>query len=783
MYLQILKKDLKRKKTMNMILLVFIILAATFIASSVNNMISVMTALDTYFEKAGVPGYWFSTMDKNEVERYETFADENKYAYSVTKLMQADPKKIKVNGKTFDYSNSVCLSKVEDHTKIFDSKDEEITTVKKGEIYVTAEIFYSDKYNFQIGKDITITANGKTKTFTLKGCTKDAMFGSAMMGMTRFLVSEEDYEYFSNARETIYYSVGTYTDATDYEEKFSDLDLQTVFRADQSQIKRMYIMDMLIAAVLLIVSICLILIAMIILRFTIQFTLSEEFREIGVMKAIGITNGKIRGLYIMKYLAISVVGAVVGFAFSIPFGNMMMQKISQNIVIASTNYVILNGVCAIGTAAFVVLFCYFCTRRIKKVSPIDAIRNGENGERFSRKSVLELNKSHLTPVVFMACNDIFSQLKRFITMILIFVLGLLLIIIPVNTVNTLQSDSLIDWFNMARCDHVISEEMLFNANEDNQAKVNDKLENVRKILSKNNIDAKVFEEVMFRVSISYNQKKTSSLAFQGAGQVTTDQYAYLNGTAPENSNEVAITKMIADTIGAEIGDEVSIKNGEETKKYMVTAIYQSMNNMGEGIRFYEKENLNYNYVFGCFGIQIKYNDHPDSKTLAKRKDMLKESYPDADVYGTGEYINEMIGDVAGQLQGVKTLILMVVLCINMLVTVLMVRSFIAKEKGEIAMLKAIGFSNSSLVTWQTLRIGVVLLLSVVVATLLATPLSQVSVGPVFKMMGAYSIEFSVKPLEVYVMYPLIVFCVTCISGMVAALRVRSIQTSETSTIE
>ena len=39
MYLNILKKDLKRKKTMNMILLVFIILATMFVASGLNNVL------------------------------------------------------------------------------------------------------------------------------------------------------------------------------------------------------------------------------------------------------------------------------------------------------------------------------------------------------------------------------------------------------------------------------------------------------------------------------------------------------------------------------------------------------------------------------------------------------------------------------------------------------------------------------------------------------------------------------------------------------------------------
>ena len=61
MYIRILKKDLKRKKTMNVILLIFVILAATFIASSANNLTTVSSALDNFIEKADVPDYWFSS--------------------------------------------------------------------------------------------------------------------------------------------------------------------------------------------------------------------------------------------------------------------------------------------------------------------------------------------------------------------------------------------------------------------------------------------------------------------------------------------------------------------------------------------------------------------------------------------------------------------------------------------------------------------------------------------------------------------------------------------------
>ena len=65
MYVQILKKDLKRKRAMNLILLVFIILASMFMSSGVSNIITVTTALDSYFEMADVPDYFAFSENKS----------------------------------------------------------------------------------------------------------------------------------------------------------------------------------------------------------------------------------------------------------------------------------------------------------------------------------------------------------------------------------------------------------------------------------------------------------------------------------------------------------------------------------------------------------------------------------------------------------------------------------------------------------------------------------------------------------------------------------------------
>ncbi len=782
MYIRILKKDLKRKKTMNVILLIFVILAATFIASSANNLTTVSSALDNFIEKADVPDYWFSSTNDADIGRFKEFAADNGYNYSISRLIQIEPRNILVEGEKLEYSNTMCLSTL-GGIKIFDKNNDEITHINDGELYVTNHIFTSTDNDFHVGGKIFISQNGVEKEFTVKGYTKDALFGTAMVGMSRFLISDDDAALFDSEGAAVCSSVGVHTKDADYRDRFNALGLNTIMSIDRSMFKMTYLMEILIAAILLVVSVCLILISMVILRFIIKFTITEEFREIGVMKAIGIKNFAIRGLYIAKYFAIAVVGTAVGLAASLPLSRLMISGVSQKIVISSGDNFPINIGAAILAGIIVVLFSYLCTRPIRRFSPIDAIRSGETGERYKKKGVLRLGGSHLPTVVFMALNDIFSGIKSYLSMVLIFILGTLLVIIPTNTINTLRSDQLISMFNMVESDHIISQELLFNPNEDNKAMVEQRFSEIREMFAESDIDIDVFQEIMFRANVSIGEKRTNSISFQGMGGVTTDMYTYLEGTPPQNVHEVALTHLTAGQIGAEVGDDVEIKLGDDTRTYTVTAINQSMNNMGEGLRFHQDAELDYSYAAGCFGIQVNYKDDPDNAALAERKAMLEKLYPDATVYTPGEYIGYMIGNVADQLDGMKVLILIIILGINALVAVLMVKSFITKEKSEIALLKAIGFKNNALILWQTMRIGIVLLVSVLMGALLSSLLSPLIITPVFGMLGAYSIEYEIRAVEVYVIFPLIMLGVTALSAFISAQGLRKISSSQISNNE
>lgn len=790
MYRNILKKDLKRKKTMNFILLIFITMASMFVSSSANNMISILNATDTYFQRAGLADYFIVTgYEEENEEKIQDFLNTSPYvrSWDSDELLSVPTENWETkNGKALTFQNTPLVMQLDlQGQKFFDSENQEITYIGENEIYLPLKVM--EENELKAGDFLYLCKDGKQTEFIIAGNCKDALLGADLMGTVRVLVNEKGYEKtkeYSDLKGMVY-AVDS-EEPEKLEEAFNSEDIKIQFSGSQSLIKMTYIMDMVIAGLLLVVSVCLIVISMVILRFTIVFTLNEEFREIGVMKAIGIAEYHIRGIYIAKYLMIAAVGAGIGFFAGIPFGNLLLAQVSRNIVMEAEGYTwLISLVSALLILLIVVLFCYRCTGRLKKFSPIDAIREGSSGERFSKKGLLRLEKWHGSPVSFLALNDILSGFRSFVVLLLIFTIGVLLIIIPVNTVNTLTSDRLVNWFGMKDADLCLRNEERDNEiiREQGREGILEDYTEMEEILKEHGIPAKISQESMFRFKVSNGEKSYRTICLQGNGS-TTDEYVYEEGSAPEYENEIAITPMTAQNIDAKLGDIVTVSMGGEEKEYIITAYYQSMNNMGEGIRFSEKAEIDYHYSGGTFARQLVYEDNPDKKEREAREKEIVELFPDYDVLSLGEYISEMMGgSVASSVNDMKQLIVVIIMIINMLVTILVSKTFLTKEKGEIGMLKAIGFDNHFLIRWQVLRIGIILVLAVIVGALLSEPLAQISVGKVFEMMGATHIDFVVKPLEVYVIYPLLLLVATLTGTFISMQQIRGISAQETNNIE
>lgn len=789
MYLSILKKDLKRKRAMNIILLLFIILATMFVSSSVSNIINVTTALDSYFEMANAPDYFAATMNKNlavdidetvsSASAVDSYATENILFLSPDNFFYED-EDIIIESDTNLIHSDICMN-------YFLSDGSILETVGKGEFYMTEG--EADALGVDVGDKLTIELNGVSREFVLADKIKDALLGSKGITITRYIISEEDFNCFLSAENTEEYYGGTlvYIYSSNIETalpQIKPLVDNSALTLDRAMMKFCYIFDMVVVGILLVVSIILIIIAFVVLRFTIFFTLSEEFREIGVMKAIGIGNFKIRGLYLVKYMGLSIIGAVIGFVLSFPFGEMLMSVSSQAIIVGNQSPILVNILCAVLVIAVILLFCYGCTGKVKKMTPIDAIRNGQTGERFRKKSVMSLSKSKLSATPFLALNDIVSSPKRYSIITLTFFLCLSLLLILSATVSTMNSDSLASTFGWADCDIYLDSKMSTECMlEDGHERLEKHLDNMEQTLAENGIPAKCYQETMFTLPVAFGENESNICIYQGTGS-TMDMYEYTAGTTPQNTDEIAITRIAADKLNANIGDTVTIKTIDGDKEYIISAFFQAMNMRGIGIRLHSDEYINYIQAQGSINTQITFTDHPDSKEIKQRMEEIQRIFPDYENIETcAEKVADMVG-VAETLNAVKSLVAVLTIVLAALITVLMERSFIAKEQGEIALMKAIGTRNGKIYAYHTLRFLFVGIITVIIGEIFAMPLTHLCIDPIFKMMGMeLAVDYVINPVEMDLIFPIVILVTTTVSAFLTSLYTRKIKSSDTANIE
>ncbi len=789
MYLNILKKDLKRKRAMNIIVLVFIILATMFVSSSVNNIISVTTALDNYFEMADAPDYLVVTMNKNlAVDVDETVNSATAVErYEEEKMLFLAPDNFIFENEDIVITGGTCMVQSDIFMNYFLSDGSILETVKQGELYMTES--KADSLGVEIGDKLTIELNGASCEVILKDKIKDALFGSNQLSMTRYIISEEDYNSLLSTENAEAYYGGSlvYIHSSDVDTVLTQIKPlldNGILTMDRAFMEFCYIFDMIVVGLLLVVSLILIAIAFVVLHFTITFTLSEEFREIGVMKAIGISNFKIRGLYLVKYAGLSAIGAVIGLALSFPFGEMLMSVSSQTIIIGNSNPIILNVLCAVLVVAVILLFCYGCTGRVRNMTPIDAIRNGQTGERFRKKSLMSLGKSKLPVTPFLALNDIISSPKRYNIITLTFVLCLSLIFMLSNTVATMNSDSLSTTFGCADCDIYMDSKMIMECMlDDGHERLSKHLDSIEKKLAENDIQAKCFQEMLFSLPVSNGENERNISIYHGTG-TTMDMYDYTAGAMPQYTNEIAITRLSAERLKVDIGDTVTIKTIDGDKKYIITAFFQSMNMQGDGIRLHSDEEINYVQAQGGMGTQLIFTDNPDSKEIERRIEEIQRIFPDYENIKTcADMTSDMLG-VTETLTAVKYLVAILTIVLAALITVLMERSFIAKEQGEIALMKAVGTRNGKIYGYHTLRFLFVGIIAVIIAEILAMPLTHLCIDPIFKMMGMeLAVDYIVNPLELFLIFPAIILTTTTVSAFLTSLYTKKIKSSDTANIE
>lgn len=785
MFLRILKNDLKRKKTMNVILLLFVILCSMFAAASINNIIAVTGGIDNYFDKADVPEVIvdIATYTDNDFAEQICALPSVKDVKRTDYLVVLSSKNFSIGGKELtNFINPAALFADDQmHINFFDVDNNIIKDVGQGCFYANAP-FLND-LDIKEGDMVKITAGEVSIDLKYMGRFKGALFSSEETSNPYIMIDRADYDKLDkDADAHVMYITRLYMNGADKEELAAFVEEhEGVSVAARDYFKNLYLYDMIAAYIMMIISIVLMLTAFVVLKFSIGFTISEEFREIGVMKAVGIQNGSIRGLYIVKYLAISIVGAVIGFLCSLPLTDMMLKAVSGNIVLGSEHSKLMGLFSVACVVGIILLFCYTSTRRINKLSPIDAVRSGQTGERFGKKSILHLGRSKLPATGFLAANDVLSAPKQFGMITLVFVLCLMMMNLMSNFSLTLSDKSIYPFFDVPDCDVAIMDSNYCKDLFSNQSNTRDIISNTEKLLADNGMPGKCTITVITQF-MAHNGDKQTKLEFNSLVGNTDEQLTVDEGYVPQKKDEIMMNISAMNELGVGIGDHITANIGGEEREFIITGRHSSFQT--------KSAFLCNNYIVEdipalgfMMGVQIKFDGDPDDAQIARNIDKIKDLTDCENVFTISDVIKQYTG-ISDTLDTIKYMIMILTVIVSAMIAVLMERSFISKEKSEIALMKAVGISNGSIIGQHTLRFAVTAVAACLLSSAVLMPVSNILMNRICLLIGDIAgMKCICDPVEVFLITPALIIGITSVGAFITAFCTKTIKASDAASIE
>ncbi|QQZ59727.1 FtsX-like permease family protein [Paenibacillus sonchi] len=761
---------------MNIVLLVLMILASTLVASSTNLMYSTTTAIDSFISKSKVADYNIITANTDENNRsLRAWAECEKrvasyYAQLHIGVLSKDIT-VPSNRKSISGNIGLVLSTVPEDVNLVYGENDALFSLQNGEIGLPISIMNAT--GLKLGDLLNVQVGGNSHTFTIAKIFKDAFMGSDLFGLKRLLISSQDFTDLQNglppeSLTTLWSLVGSSKgEGAALAKAFSQQDIPLNFGIEKELVKKSYMPDQIISAMMFVISLFLIFIAFLTLRFTIVSTLQDNYKEIGVMKAIGLRNSVIKRLYLMKYLGLSLAGGAVGWGFSIPLSELMSRRISQYVIVpGGSAAVVVSVFSTIAIVAITLLFCTLCMRKINKASAIDAIRQGHTGERFKASRKIHLHRSKLLPpALFLALSDVLNRMKSYSALILTFVLSTAIIIIPINLMNTVITPKFIGYFGTVQADFYSKSEV-----------VDKKVSEIQSELAR---VTREFRDHSFPVTLSVDYSiNTKYISDHGEDNMRITAmksepaavFQYLDGTAPKLANEIAITSIMADRFGKRIGDSILFEIDGKRDTFLITGLFQTITNEGYMVRLGDE------YIpLHAAAYQFAGNINAPEKDKAEILSNMKQQFSALDLKSAADLLEHTTGGFMGQLQSIMTLLTVIVCLITFFITSLFVRLLIAKEVRGIAVMKSLGFKNGKIRLWQILRISILLVGSIIIGVLTANILGERLIGIIFRMFGLTRMSFNIVPLQVYLLYPLLILLVVVAAVYSSCGQIKRVQ--------
>ena len=768
--LKMLTRDLVRRKGAMLIVFAFVLLSTLLMVGGTRLIVTLNTSLGTLFTAAKVPHFvqmHSGDLDEDALRKWAAMNSQVE-SFQLVEMISVDGSSLFLSGPEDSEKGSVMdLSFVrqnEEFDFLLDHNNRKID-LSSGEIGVP--VYYAQERGIAVGDTVKIIRDGFTREYTIAGLVRDAQMNPAVVHSKRFLISDDDYrELHREFQETEYLVEFRLSDPAQIDEfiaAYLDAGLPRRGPAVDYRLFKLLnaLSDGVVAGAILCISFLVMIIALLCLRFIILAAIEEDFREIGVMKAIGINARTSRRIYLAKYLTLGGCAVLAGYIAALPLHETLTRNTMVSIGRAPQSFS--QQAVPIAAACFMYLIIFLSIviilRRFKRISAVEALRaerrTGNSGSRLS----FPLRYGRFLPMnLLLGMRDLLQRFRLFGLLTFIYFFAAFITILPLHFLTTIESPEFITYMGIGKSDIRID---LRQTDE-----IDRRFEELLAAVGSDPDVARFTPLVSSQFVLLKDNGEKEPLIVE-TGDFSLFPLDYLDGHAPQNDEEIALSYLNSSDLEKNPGDYVTLLVDGREVSMRVCGVYQDITNGGRTA----KSLIPYNrQKVTIYAVSL---DLKSPEAIAAKVREYGEAFAPARITDLGNYLSQTLGATISQVRKVVIVAQVVGIGVAMLITSLFLRMLISKDQRRIAIMKSIGFPLSA-VRLQYLTTAISLLsLGIVAGTLFANTAGQKLVSAVLSLLGAARIHFVVEPLRSCLLLPSLMIFSVAVTTVLSITGIRN----------
>ncbi len=770
---------MRKKIGISVVLIFFITLSVCMLSAGTLIVIQLFSAINNLYEKAQPPHFLQMHSGDVEVSLLENLAESDPHVtdWQLMEMLNVDNTQIwvtKPDGVRLSFSDCLIdlgiIRQPEQYDLLLDTNNQRITPAR-GEIGVP--LILLDQYHMEIGDTLTLSDGTFSKELTITSLLRDAQMNSTLCSSTRFLMNEEDLQEVRAHMGTVEYIIEYYFDdpayASEFQTKYENSGMPKEGQAITYTLLKLVsgLPDLMTVVILILMSLILMLIAALCLRFTILAAMEEEIEDIGILKAIGVSFKEIRKMYLNRYRKLIVVGCVLGCIFAVPVNQMLVSHITS--AFGKPSFSILMILFPLIAALLIYLadqaICKRILNRVKQVSVIDTIKGQAEVKAAGKKDAVRKTAAgsvfRLPVDLWMAWKQLLLHKRSWLLMTFVVAAAFCMMLIPTNVLTTFRSPAFITYMGQQKCDMMIS-----------VTSTERLAERYANVVSELAGDADVAEtaEDAFVVRTAQNSEGEWENIHITCSESAGSGLQYLEGTAPQQPDEIALSYLNAKKYGVSANDQMTVKKDQTEMTLRVCGVYQDVSNGGYTAKMqvgYDPADV-YRYDF-----LVRFQEGTDVPQKAAA--YAETLGTDANVKSMDAFVKQTLSGLTNQFGSVVLVIVLIAVGLMILITALLLLLILIKNRKQTAIQRVTGFSvrdiRKQYLAQTLLASAFGLLLGGIVVLLLGEKAVSAVIG--MMGMGMRSLTFITAPWLVYLVFPLILLAAAAATTYLCTGKIKS----------